>query len=106
MKKLLYLEDQQLKQYIEKIFLGYRETAADAKKILLSARVCNNLDPDGTTIGLSSSPFISIETLPVETNLDLAAIITSTNKSTIPQNEATPNIKSILIFIKIYLQMT
>ena len=34
MKKLLYLEDQQLKQYIEKIFLGYRETAADAKKIL------------------------------------------------------------------------
>jgi len=34
MKKLLYLEDQQLKQYIEKIFMGYRETVADAKKIL------------------------------------------------------------------------
>ena len=34
MKKLLYLEDQQLKQYIEKIFVGYRETVADAKKIL------------------------------------------------------------------------
>ena len=34
MKKLLYLEDQQLKQYIEKIFMGYRETVADAKKVL------------------------------------------------------------------------
>tara|TARA_B100001996_G_C18343953_1_gene471252 strand:+ start:19 stop:462 length:444 start_codon:yes stop_codon:yes gene_type:complete len=34
MKKLLYLKDQQLKQYIEKIFMGYRETVADPKKIL------------------------------------------------------------------------
>ena len=34
MKKLLYLKDQQLKQYIEKIFNGYRETVADAKKVL------------------------------------------------------------------------
>ena len=34
MKKLLYLKDHQLKQYIEKIFNGYRETVADAKKIL------------------------------------------------------------------------
>ena len=34
MKKLLYLKDDDLKQYIEKIFLGYRETIADAKKIL------------------------------------------------------------------------
>ena len=34
MKKLLYLKDQQLKEYIEKIFMGYRETVADAKKIL------------------------------------------------------------------------
>ena len=34
MKKLLYLKDQELKQYIEKIFMGYRETVADAKKIL------------------------------------------------------------------------
>ena len=34
MKKLLYLKDYQLKQYIEKIFNGYRETVADAKKIL------------------------------------------------------------------------
>ena len=33
MKKLLYLKDQQLKQYIEKIFMGYRETVADAKKV-------------------------------------------------------------------------
>ena len=34
MKKLLYLKDQQLKQYIEKIFLGYRETVSDAKSTL------------------------------------------------------------------------
>ena len=34
MKKLLYLKDQELKQYIEKIFMGYRETVSDAKRIL------------------------------------------------------------------------
>tara|TARA_B100001250_G_scaffold401839_1_gene414195 strand:+ start:1368 stop:1811 length:444 start_codon:yes stop_codon:yes gene_type:complete len=34
MKKLLYLKDQQLKEYIEKIFMGYRETVSDAKKVL------------------------------------------------------------------------
>ena len=34
MKKLLYLKDQELKQYIEKIFVGYRETVNDAKKVL------------------------------------------------------------------------
>ena len=34
MKKLLYLKDHQLKKYIEKIFNGYRETVADAKKVL------------------------------------------------------------------------
>ena len=34
MKKFLYLKDQELKQYIEKIFVGYRETVSDAKKIL------------------------------------------------------------------------
>tara|TARA_B100001173_G_C15699675_1_gene425504 strand:- start:189 stop:632 length:444 start_codon:yes stop_codon:yes gene_type:complete len=34
MKKLLYLKDHELKQYIEKIFVGYRETVTDAKKIL------------------------------------------------------------------------
>jgi len=34
MKKLLYLKDEELKQYIEKIFTGYRETVADPKKIL------------------------------------------------------------------------
>ena len=34
MKKLLYLKDHQLKVYIEKIFNGYRETVADAKKVL------------------------------------------------------------------------
>ena len=34
MKKLLYLKDEQLKEYIEKIFMGYRETVSDPKKIL------------------------------------------------------------------------
>ena len=34
MKKLLYLKDQELKQYIEKIFVGYREIVFDTKKIL------------------------------------------------------------------------
>ena len=34
MKKLLYLKDHQLKEYIEKIFNGYRETVADAKMVL------------------------------------------------------------------------
>jgi len=34
MKQFLYLKDDQLKQFIEKIFLGYRETFSDAKKVL------------------------------------------------------------------------
>ncbi len=34
MKKLLYLKDQQIKQYIEKIFNGYRETVSDSKIVL------------------------------------------------------------------------
>ena len=34
MKDLLYLKDEQLKDLIEKIFLGYRETFSDSKKIL------------------------------------------------------------------------
>jgi len=34
MKELLYLKDDQLKQLIERLFISYRETFADAKKIL------------------------------------------------------------------------
>ena len=34
MKELLYLKDDQLKDLIEKLFLGYRETFSDSKKIL------------------------------------------------------------------------
>ena len=34
MKELLYLKDDQLKQLIEKIFTSYRESFADAKKVL------------------------------------------------------------------------
>ena len=34
MKELLYLKDDQLKELIEKLFLGYRETFSDSKKIL------------------------------------------------------------------------
>ena len=34
MKDLLYLKDEQLKGFIEKIFVGYRETFNDSKKVL------------------------------------------------------------------------
>ena len=34
MKELLYLKDDQLKDLIEKIFVGYRETFSDSKKVL------------------------------------------------------------------------
>lgn len=34
MKELLYLKDDQLKEFIEKIYISYRETFFDAKKIL------------------------------------------------------------------------
>ena len=34
MKQLLYLKDDQLKEFIEKIFIGYRESFSDAKRIL------------------------------------------------------------------------
>ena len=34
MKELLYLKDEQLKDLIEKLFVSYRETFADAKKVL------------------------------------------------------------------------
>ena len=34
MKQLLYLRDDQLKDLIEKLFIGYRETFSDSKKIL------------------------------------------------------------------------
>ena len=34
MKQLLYFNDDQLKDLIEKLFIGYRETFSDSKKIL------------------------------------------------------------------------
>ena len=34
MKELLYLKDHQLKELIEKLFVSYRETFSDSKKIL------------------------------------------------------------------------
>ena len=34
MKELLYLKDDHLKECIEKLFMGYRESFGDAKKIL------------------------------------------------------------------------
>ena len=34
MKELLYLKDEQLKELIERLFISYRETFADAKKTL------------------------------------------------------------------------
>ena len=52
MKKLLYLKDQELKQYIEKIFVGYRETVSDIKKIL-----------DKYSIGIAHSKVIHLISL-------------------------------------------
>ena len=34
MRELLYLKDDQLKKFIEKLFIGYRESFSDAKKTL------------------------------------------------------------------------
>ena len=34
MRELLYLKDDQLKKFIEKLFMGYRESFSDAKKTL------------------------------------------------------------------------
>ena len=34
MKELLYLKDDKLKEFIEKLFMGYRESFGDAKKTL------------------------------------------------------------------------
>ena len=34
MKDLLYLKDEQLKEFIEKLFISYRESFGDAKKTL------------------------------------------------------------------------
>ena len=34
MKELLYLKDDQLKDLIEKLFIGYKETFSDSKKVL------------------------------------------------------------------------
>ena len=39
MKQLLYLKDDQLKDFIEKIFIGYRETFSDSKNILESYEI-------------------------------------------------------------------
>tara|TARA_B100002051_G_scaffold273389_1_gene312083 strand:- start:2674 stop:3117 length:444 start_codon:yes stop_codon:yes gene_type:complete len=39
MKQLLYLKDNQLKDFIEKIFIGYRETFSDSKNILDSYEI-------------------------------------------------------------------
>ena len=40
MKELLYLKDEQLKDLIEKIFVGYREILSDSKKILDKYSIC------------------------------------------------------------------
>ena len=39
MKQLLYLKDDQLKDLIEKLFIGYRETFSDSKKFLINTKL-------------------------------------------------------------------
>ena len=34
MKELLYLKDEQIKEFIEKLFLSYRDTFSDSKSVL------------------------------------------------------------------------
>ena len=34
MKELLYLKDEQIKEFIEKLFLSYRDTFSDSKAVL------------------------------------------------------------------------
>ena len=40
MKELLYLKDEQLKHLIEKLFISYRETFSDSKKVLNKYQIC------------------------------------------------------------------
>ena len=49
MKELLYLKDDQLKDLIERLFVGYREIFSDSKKIL-----------DKYSIGLAHNKFIHL----------------------------------------------
>ena len=42
MKELLYLKDEQLKHLIEKLFIGYRETFDDSKKVLNKYHIARN----------------------------------------------------------------
>ena len=72
----------------------------------MSANVCNNFDPAGTTNGLDESPLISIETSPVDTSFDLAPIITSTRVKTIPEKEAKGKVKEIFEEIKTARQLS
>ena len=39
MKELLYLKDEELKRLIEKLFVSYRESFADSKKILIKYNI-------------------------------------------------------------------
>ena len=57
MKELLYLKDDQLKEFIEKIFISYRETFFDAKKILATdpyVKIDENLKPIEEVINKSN----------------------------------------------------
>ena len=43
MKDLLYLKDDYLKEFIEKLFIGYRESFNDPKKILNPGKMYRGL---------------------------------------------------------------
>ena len=58
MKELLYLKDEQLKDLIEKLFISYRETFSDAKKVLDTLSLFNLLIINNASyINLKSSEF-------------------------------------------------
>ena len=63
MKELLYLKDDQLKDLIEKLFIGYRETFSDSKKIL-----------DKYSIGLAHNKVIHL--LSMYDGISISALLT------------------------------
>ena len=67
MKDLLYLKDEQLKGFIEKIFVTYRESFSDPKKILKDIKIPiqGGLDPkvlltDKATLKKETSKYLEI----------------------------------------------
>ena len=70
MKELLYLKDEQIKEFIEKLFLSYRDTFSDSKTVLnkYSLGIAHNKELHilytykGITIGAVSYTHLTLPT--------------------------------------------